>query len=126
MRPNVATYQIVRRRRRRTRRWMPPREECASVTKAVSGASHRLDQLDWVIVIDLPAQAPHQHLEHVREGVVVLIPHMGGNCCAIDDLPVMQDKKLEQRELLGGQLNGFAGTTHPVSVEIDFEISNAG
>ena len=73
---------------------MPAREEFTSVTKAVSGASHRLDQLGWVIVVDLPPQAPHQHLEHVREGVVVLIPHMSGNCRAIYDLTWMQDMEL--------------------------------
>lgn len=104
---------------------MPAREECTSVTKAVSGASHRLNQLGWVIVVDLPPQAPHQHLEHVREWVVVLIPHMGGNRRAIDDLTWVQDKKLEQREFLGSELYGFAGAPHPVRLQIDFEIGNA-
>src|SRR6202048_2919287 len=98
--PKVATYQNVRRRRRRTRRWMPLREESASVTKPVSGASHCLNQLRWIFVVDLSPQPPHQHLEHVREGVVVLIPDVGGNCRAIDYLSLVQDKKLEQCKLL--------------------------
>src|ERR1700694_723603 len=82
--PKVATYQNVRRRRSRTRRWMPPREESASVTKPVSGASHCLKELRCIFVVDLAPKAPHQHLEYVGEGVVVLIPDVGGDRGAID------------------------------------------
>src|ERR1700693_5737644 len=85
--PKVATYQNVRRRRRRTRRCMPPRDESASVTKPVSGASPCRNELRWILVVDLAAQAPHQHLEHVRERVVVFIPDVGGDRRAIYHLP---------------------------------------
>src|SRR5258708_37899042 len=65
MSPNVATYQIVRRNRSRMSRWIPSRDEVASIAKTISGAADRLDQLDGVVVVDLPAQPPHQHLAHV-------------------------------------------------------------
>ena len=95
------------------RRWIPSRDEVASVAKAIPGAAHCLDQLDGEFVVDLPAQAAHQNLEHVGEGIVVFVPHMGGDCSAIHDLPVMQNEELEQRKLLGSQLEvapRWAGT----------------
>src|ERR1700737_4851793 len=123
--PNVATCQNVRRRRRRTRRWMPLREESASVTKPVSGASHCLNQLRRIFVVDLAPQAPHQHLEHIGEGIVVLIPDVGGNCRAIDHLSLVQDKKLEKGKFLCRELYGFSGAPHPLRLQIDFEVGNA-
>src|SRR5438105_9721459 len=97
--PKVATYQIVSRSRSRTRRWMPSRDEVASIAKAIPSAAHCLDQLDRKFVIDLPAQAAHQHLEHVREGIVVLVPHVGGDRRAVNHLAVVQHEELQQREL---------------------------
>src|SRR6202158_1875493 len=123
--PKVATYQNVRRRRRRTRRWMPPREESASVTKPVSGASHCLNELRWIFVVDLAPQASYEHLEHVREGVVVLVPDVGSNGRAIDHLALVQHKKLEKRKFLGCELNGSASAAHPLGLQIDFEVGNA-
>src|SRR2546423_3280233 len=95
IRPSVATYQMVSRSRRRMRRWIPSRDEVASVAKAIPGAAHCLDQLDGEVVVDLPAQASHQHFEHVRERIVVLVPYVGRNRCPIDDLPMMKDEELE-------------------------------
>src|ERR1700686_3198537 len=112
MSPNVATYQIVRRNRRRMSRWIPSRDEVASIAKTISGAAHRLDQLDREVVVDLSAQPPHQHLEHVREGIVVLVPDVRGDCRPIDHLPVMRHEKLEQRELFRCQLDGLPRASH--------------
>src|SRR6266481_5471908 len=122
MSPNVATYQIVRRNRSRTSRRIPSRDEVASIAKTISGAADRLDQLDGVVVVDLPAQPPHQHREHVREGIVVLVPDVRGYRRPIDHLPVMKHEKLQQRELLRRQLDLFPGTPHAVGLEIDLEI----
>src|ERR1700680_906711 len=124
MSPNVATYQIVRRKRSRMSRWIPWRDEVASIAKTISGAAHRLDQLDWVVVVDLPAQPPHQHLEHIRERVVVLVPDVRRDRRAIDYLPVMKHEKLEQRELLRCQLDRFSRPPHAVRIEIDLEIGD--
>src|SRR5689334_4526259 len=94
--PKVARYQIVRRIRRRMSRSRPPRDEVASIAKAISGAAHRLDQLVGKLIVDLSAQAPHQHLEHVGEGIVVLIPDMRSDRGSVDHLSMVQHKKLEQ------------------------------
>src|SRR6266550_7152032 len=120
--PNVATYQIVSRSRSRTRRWIPSRDEVASIAKAISGAAHRLDQLGRKFVVDLAAQAAHQHLEHVGEWIVVLVPHVGGDCRAINHLPVMEHEELEQRELFRRQLDGFARTPDSLGFQIHLEI----
>src|SRR4051812_41944979 len=122
MRPNVATYQNVRRSRRRTRRSRPTREVFPSVTKTVSGASDRLDQFRWVVVVDLPPQPANKHLENIREGIVVLVPHVRGDRGSIDDLAVVQHKELEQREFLRCELNGSACAPYSVPIEIHFKI----
>src|SRR5256885_6291510 len=124
IRPNVATYQIVSRNRSRTSRWISSRDEIASVAKAISGAAHGLNQLDGVLVVDLPAQAAHEHLEHVRERIMIFVPDVRGDCGAVDDLPRMKDKKLEERKFFRGELDWLAGTPHPLRFEIDLEIGN--
>src|SRR3954468_7029362 len=124
MRPNVATYQIVRRSRRRTRRSSPSREVFPSVTKTVSGASDRLNQFRWVIVVDLPPQSANQNLEDVGEGVVVLVPHVRGDRGSVDNLPVMQNEELEQREFFRRQLNGSPGATYSVTIEIYLQVGD--
>src|SRR5947207_11131470 len=105
IRPNVATYQIVSRNRRRTSRWISSRDEVASVAKAISGAAHCLNQLNRVVIVNLPAQTAHENLEHVRERVVVLVPNVRRDCCPVHDLSGMKDKKLEERKFLCCELN---------------------
>jgi hypothetical protein len=122
MSPNVATYQIVRRSRSRISRWIPDGDEVASIAKTISGAANRLDQLDGVVVVDLPAQPPHQHLEHVREGIVVLVPDVRGYRRPIDHLPMMKHEEFQQRELLRCQLYLFSSAPHAMGFEIDLEI----
>src|SRR5438132_5328311 len=123
--PNVATYQIVGRSRRRTRRWRPSRDEVASIAKAIPGSAHSLDQLDGKFVVDLAAQAPHQHLEHVGEWIMILVPHVSRDGCAVNDLAVMEHEELEQRELLGGELDRLPGATNALRLKINLQIRNA-
>src|SRR5205823_12742942 len=122
--PNVATYQNVSRSRSRTRRWIPSRDDVASVAKAIPGAAHRLDQLDGKFDVDLPAQATHQHLENICERIVVFVPHMSGNRGAIDDLPMMQHEELEQRKFFCRQLDWLAGAPHALGIQVDLEIGH--
>src|SRR4051812_9726887 len=115
--PNVATYQIVRRSRRRTRRWMPGcDDEEASIAKAISGPAYGLDQLVWKIVVDLPPKPSHQHFEHVGERVVVFVPDVRGDGSAVDHLSMVQHEKLEQREFLSRELDRLARPAHAVRV----------
>src|ERR1700741_1952762 len=120
--PKVATYQIVSRSRSRIRRWIPSRDDVASIAKAISGAAHRLDQLRRKLVVDLAAQAAHKHLEHVGEWIVVLVPDVSGYRRPVDNLPVVKNEELEQRELFRRQLNRFSRASHALGLQINFEI----
>ena len=122
--PNVARYQIVRRIRRRMSRCNPLRDEVASIAKAISGAAHSLDQLVGKLVVYLSAQAPHQHLEHVGKGIMILIPDVCGDRGSVDHLSMVQHEKLEQRKLFCGELDGFSTATDTLSVEIYFQIGH--
>jgi hypothetical protein len=101
------------------------REEFPSITKTVSGASHRLDQLGWVVIVDLAAEAPDENFEDIGKRVVILVPDVRGNRGAIDDLTVMQDKELEEREFFRSQLDWFSTAPHTVPVEINLQVCNA-
>src|SRR3954469_22289715 len=124
MRPNVATYQMVRRSRSRTSRWMPSRDELASVAKAISGSANRLNQLDGIFVVDLAAQPSYQHLEHVSKWIVVLIPDVRRDRGAIDHLSGVQHEELEQRELLRRQLDLVSRAAHSLGVQIHHEVGD--
>jgi hypothetical protein len=125
MRPKVATYHIVRRSLSLTRRCSPPRDELPSVAKPVSGAPHGLDQLDWIIVVDLPSQPAHKHLEHIRKWIVVLVPDVRGYRCPVYDLSPVENKKFEQRKFLRRQFDRPAVAAHSLAIEVYFEVSDA-
>src|SRR3982751_2757857 len=124
MRPNVATYQMVRRSRSLTSRWMPSRDELASVAKAISGSANRLNQLDGIFVVDLASEPAYQHLEHVGERIVVLIPDVRRDRRAVDHLSRVQHEELEQRELLRRQLDLVSRAAHSLGVQIHLEVGD--
>src|SRR3954468_12675855 len=124
MSAKVATYQMVRRSRSLTSRWIPSRDELASVAKAISGSANCLNQLDRIFVVDLAAEPSYQHLEHVGERIVVLIPDVRRDRGAIDHLPGVQHEEFEQRELLGRQLDLVSGAAHSLGVKIHLEVGD--
>src|SRR3989454_7106110 len=80
----IPTYHSVSRRRKRAR-------GCISVTSCaepVPRATQRRDQLRIEAVVDLATQPPHQHLEDVGEGVMIVVPYVGR-----DGRPVQEDRK---------------------------------
>ena len=52
-----------------------------------------MNQLDVKAVVDLSSEAANENLEDVRERVVILVPHVGGDRRAVDDLPGMTDEE---------------------------------
>ena len=124
IRPKVATYQIVRRSRSRMRRWIPSRDEVASIAKTIPGAPHGLDQLDGVLIVDFATEPPHQHLEDVSERVVILVPDVRGDRGPVNDLSMMKHEKLQQGEFFRGQLDRIPGASHALRIEIDLEVGN--
>src|SRR5689334_11426944 len=93
MRPNVAAYQMVRRKRMRVSGCIG---RC-SLAEPISRAAHRVDQPRREAVVDLAAQPPDEYLEHVGERVVVVVPHVRGDGRAIHHLALVLQEKFEQR-----------------------------
>src|SRR2546423_3353951 len=107
--PNVARYQAVRPSRSRARGCSVIR---GSVAEPVAGATQGVDQLRLERVVDFPAQSPNEYLEHVRERIVIVIPHVCGDRRPVHDLAAMQHEELEERELLGRQFHRLSRTPH--------------
>src|SRR5260221_13576320 len=103
-------------RRRTWASWLGRR---TSGPEPVARAAQRGDQLGLMAVVDLLAQAAHQHFEHVGEGVVIVVPHVARDRGTIQHLALVQHEQLQQRELLGGQRDGPAAAAHLSRGEID-------
>src|SRR5438445_80458 len=100
-RTNVKTpaYHAVRYSRRRASGCIsePSRAE------AVARAAQRRDQLGLEAVVDLAAQSRHEHLQHVHERIVVVVPHVRRDRGAIEQASLVHYEQLEQGELLRGE-----------------------
>src|SRR5205807_7244053 len=88
----------------------------------VSRAAQRCDQLRLEAVVDLAAQAADQHLEHVGEGVVIVVPHVCRDRGAIEHAPLMEHEQLEQRELLRAQGDRPPAALHLAGAEVDLQV----
>src|SRR5688572_568632 len=71
----------------------------------VPSAAAGLDQLHFVTVVDLPAQALNVDLDQVRIGVEGAVPDVLANVTTSHDVALAADEVFQQRELLGGELN---------------------
>src|SRR3989454_5782487 len=90
-----------------------------SSAEPVARAPQRRDQLRLEAVVDLAAQAAHEHLQHVGEGVVVVVPHVRGNGGAIEHAPLLDHEQLEQGKLLGAQRDRPTAAPHLAGAQID-------
>src|SRR2546421_2079068 len=96
----IVVYQAVRRTRigsRRTSTDPVPDAPCGADQRPVEGA------------FQLAPQVPDVDVHHVGQPVVVVVPHVFQDLPAVDHLASMPHQELQQRELLGGQLDGLAG-----------------
>jgi len=91
-------------------------------SESVAGAANGVDQSRIEVIVDFTSKPPHEHLEHVRERVVVLVPHMRGDRGAVDHDAGMRDEKFQQRELLRREPNGRSLSRHGARREIDAQI----
>src|SRR5438552_4026910 len=96
-----------------------------SSAEPVARAPQRRDQLRLEAVVDLASQAAHEHLEHVGEGIVVVIPHVRGDGGAVEHASLVEDEQLEQGELLHAQRDRPAAPTHLACAEIHLEVRDA-
>ena len=72
-----------------------PFQSCA---EPVTGPAQCVNQLDVEPVVDLSAETPDEHLEHVGERIVVVVPHVRGDRRPIDDASAVTHQTLEERE----------------------------
>src|SRR5262245_17933860 len=95
-----------------------------SYAEAVTRAAHSVDQLWLEAVIDFSAQPPDQHLEHICEWIVVLIPNALGNGSAREHSVLIAHQYLEQLPLFSGQRDRFTAALDPPAAQIDDQVSN--
>src|SRR6266567_1351932 len=119
--PNTPAYQAVS--------WSRSRASCSisarSRPEPVAGAALRRDQLGLEPVVDLAAQATHQHLEHVSKGVVVVVPHVGRDRRAIEHLSRVRDEQLQQGELLRAEGEHAVAAAYSAGGEVDLQVRDA-
>src|SRR5690349_24101865 len=113
----MPTYQPVNRHRTRVSGSLA----LISGTEPVTGAAQGGDQLRLEAVVDLSPQTPHEHLQQVGEGVVIVVPHVRGDRGAVQHLARVAYEQLEQRELLGAQAQRPPRAAHLPCDEGDLE-----
>src|SRR4051812_44334291 len=72
----------------------------SGLAEAIAAASNRLDRRPSERPVDLFAQVPDIHVDHVRVPVVPEVPHVLDDPGAAHDLPRPSHEELEQREFL--------------------------
>src|SRR5438270_5728033 len=74
--------------------------------QAEARAAHGVDQRPGGRLLELAAQIPDVHVDHIRGPAVVLLPHMGEQLCSRNELAWPAEHEREQLELLRRQLDG--------------------
>src|SRR5207245_1409274 len=117
----MPTYQPVNRHRTRVSGSLV----LISGAEPVTGAAQGGDQLRLEAVVDLSPQTPHEHLQLVGEGVVIVVPHVRGDRGAVQYLARVADEQLEQREFLGAQAQRPPRAANLPCHEVDLALRRA-
>ena len=107
---STPAYQATR-RKLRERVFTTP----ALVAEAVADAAHGADQLHRERIVDLGAQVPHVHVNDVGQTLEALVPHVLDDHGAREHPPRIGGQILEQRVLLGGELDARAARDAPAA-----------
>src|SRR5205807_6756336 len=121
IRVNTPAYQSVRSSRSRASGLMG----ATSRAEAVARAAQRRDQLGLEAVVDLAAQSRHEHLQHVHEGIVVVVPHVRRDRGAIEQASLVQHEQLEQGELLRGERDLPSAAAYLAGGDVHLEVRDA-
>src|SRR3989475_2933839 len=97
----------------------------ASRAEAVARAAQRRDQLGLEAVVDLAAQSRHEHLQHVDERIVVVVPHVRRDRGAVEQASLVQHEQLEQGELLRGEGDRPAAAAYLAGGDVHLEVRHA-
>ena len=108
----TAPCQSVRRMRRLCERHQPL---TVRLREHEPDTTHGVNQLDWLLVIDLAAQPRNVHVDDVVEwrGARRLLPDVARQRFTRDDLTLVAHQVLEQFELAYRQVDGSARPVSP-------------
>src|SRR6476661_6245315 len=112
--PSATVYQKVS-------RW---RIVCTSHLHDVSHATHRVHQLLGVTRVHLLAEPVDHHVHDVGAGIEVIVPRVFGDEGPRHDPSRVPHEVLEDRVLLGGEVDGLAGPPHAPRGGIQLEVAH--
>src|SRR4030095_4724700 len=81
-----------------------------------------MDQLGLEVVVDFLAQVVYVHVDHVGKAIVIEAPHMLSDHRAAENLVAPAQKKLEQCEFLGGQIDPLVAAANLTGHRIEPKI----
>src|SRR5262249_15627286 len=116
--PNTAAHHA-------TSRKLALLKKLRSVTQAVSGAAHRVDELAIEVAVHLRAQAADVGLDHARARVEVKLPDILEQHGAGHHLPGVAHQVLEQLELLLLQLDAATRPRDRALQPVHLEVGHA-
>ena len=106
-----------------------PRAACGASfvvgVEDIADTARRVDQLARERVVDPGSQAPHGDVDHFGVAVETHVPDVLGDQRARDRLGRMACEVVEQREVLGHEVDADAGTLHAAAHRVDFQVGDA-
>src|SRR5262245_57401095 len=84
--------------------------------------AHGMEEFRLKVRVDLLAQIIHVHIDHISEGIEVHTPDVLGNERAAEHPSWVTKKKLQQRELLGCQIDTFVRAGHLVGHQVEVQV----
>src|SRR5712692_101066 len=118
IRVKTPAYQSVRSSRSRASCLMGGASRAEPVARAAQGR----DQLGLEAVVDLPPQSRYEHLQHVHERIVVVVPHVRRDRGAVEQPSLVQHEQLEQGELLRGEGDLPAAAAYLAGGDVHLEV----
>ena len=93
-----------------------------ALAQPVAHAAHGADELHRVRVVHLRAQVAHVDIDDVGQPLEALVPHVLDDHRAREHAPGIGRQVLQQRVLLGGELDAPAGASHLLREPVDLEV----
>src|SRR5262249_53507745 len=90
----------------------------------VAYPAYRVQQLRLPAGVDFLSQVVDVDLNDIGRGIEIIIPHVLGITGSGKDAARVAHKIVEERELAGGQLNGFATTRHRTPRRVQDEVGD--
>src|SRR5262249_46773629 len=108
---------------------MRARMDTGLLAQGVPDAPYRVQQPRLAAGLQLRAQVPDVHVDHVAQRRAAAAPHRVQQLLPAEYLPGMAEEVVQQRELLRGQLDRPAGPAHLAGTRVERQVAegqNAG